>query len=195
MFEKVIAAIREYNRIIIHRHKNPDGDTVGSASALLHALRAKGKTVGVACSDPIPSRYDHMQVTAFAGEFEPAYIVAVDVAGLQLFGPGTIDWAQKSNLCIDHHASHSHYADGLVLDGTAAGLSVTEGLQYFAACMPMAIGGLLSAIAQGRVAAGSINILAKKPDDWAKGIILCGIVEFYAILSLLATIMLLMYVL
>jgi phosphoesterase RecJ-like protein len=61
-----------------------------------------------------------MQVTAFAGEFEPAYIVAVDVAGLQLFGPGTIDWAQKSNLCIDHHASHSHYADGLVLDGTAA---------------------------------------------------------------------------
>ena len=61
-----------------------------------------------------------MQVTAFAGEFEPAYIVAVDVAGLQLFGPGTIDWAQKSDLCIDHHASHSHYADGLVLDGTAA---------------------------------------------------------------------------
>ena len=42
-------------------------------------------------------------------------------------------------------------------------------------------------IAQGRVAAGSINILAKKPDDWSKGLILCGIVEFYAILSLLAS--------
>ena len=56
----------------------------------------------------------------------------------------------------------------------------------------MALGGLLSAIAQGRVAAGSINILAKKPDDWSKGLILCGIVEFYAILSLLATILLLM---
>ena len=81
-----------------------------------------------------------------------------------------------------------------MLDGTAAGLSVTEGLQYFAACMPMAIGGLLSAIAQGRVAAGSINILAKKPDDWSKGLILCGIVEFYAILSLLASMLMLLWI-
>ena len=41
--------------------------------------------------------------------------------------------------------------------------------------------------AQGRVAAGSINILAKKPDDWSKGMVLCITVEFYAILSLLAS--------
>lgn len=74
-----------------------------------------------------------------------------------------------------------------MLDGSAAGMSVAEGLQYFAACMPMALGGLLSAIAQGRVAAGSINILAKKPDDWSKGMVLCITVEFYAILSLLAS--------
>ena len=80
-----------------------------------------------------------------------------------------------------------------MLDGTASALTVTEGLQYFAACMPMAIGGLLSAIAQGRVAAGSINILAKKPDDWSKGLILCGIVEFYAILSLLASMLMLLW--
>ena len=51
---------------------------------------------------------------------------------------------------------------------------------------------LFTAIYQGRVAASSINVVAKKPDDWSKGIILCGIVEFYAILSLLASIMLLM---
>lgn len=44
----------------------------------------------------------------------------------------------------------------------------------------------------GRVAAAAINVVAKKPDDWAKGIILCGIVEFYAILSLLASVLLLM---
>ncbi len=72
-------------------------------------------------------------------------------------------------------------------------LTVAQGLQYFVACMPMAIGGLLSAIAQGRVAAGSINILAKKPDDWSKGLILCGIVEFYAILSLLASMLMLLW--
>ena len=72
-------------------------------------------------------------------------------------------------------------------------LTVAEGLQYFVACMPMALGGLLSAIAQGRVAAGSINILAKKPDDWSKGLILCGIVEFYAILSLLSSMLMLLW--
>ena len=66
-------------------------------------------------------------------------------------------------------------------------LTIQQGLQYFVACLPMALGGLLSAIAQGRVAAGSINILAKKPDDWSKGMVLCITVEFYAILSLLAS--------
>ena len=48
-------------------------------------------------------------------------------------------------------------------------------------------GGLISAIAQGKVAAASLNILAKKPDDWSKGMVLCITVEFYAILSLLAS--------
>ena len=51
--------------------------------------------------------------------------------------------------------------------------------------------GLRSAICQGKVAAASVNILAKKPDDWSKGMILCITVEFYAILSLLASFMML----
>ena len=71
-------------------------------------------------------------------------------------------------------------------------LTVTEGATIFAACLPIALGGWLSAIFQGRVAAASINIVAKRPEESSKGIILCGIVEFYAILSLLATILLLM---
>lgn len=79
-----------------------------------------------------------------------------------------------------------------ILGGTAPA-TAADGMKYLAACLPMALGGLLSAIAQGRVAAGSINILAKKPDDWSKGLILCGIVEFYAILSLLASMLMLLF--
>ena len=71
------------------------------------------------------------------------------------------------------------------------GMSVAEGLQVLAACLPIAFGGLLSGIAQGKVAAASVNILAKKPDDWSKGMILCITVEFYAILALLASFMML----
>ena len=74
-----------------------------------------------------------------------------------------------------------------LLSGTLPELTVAQSMQYFVACLPMALGGLLSAIAQGRVAAASINLLAKKPDDWSKGMVLCITVEFYAILSLLAS--------
>lgn len=79
------------------------------------------------------------------------------------------------------------------INGTAADMTVVEGLRIFVACIPMALGGLLSAVAQGRVAASSISILAKKPEDWSKGLILCGIVEFYAILSLLASMLMLLW--
>ena len=39
-------------------------------------------------------------------------------------------------------------------------------------------------------AAASVGIVAKHPEAATKGLIFCGIVEFYAILSLVATIML-----
>lgn len=78
-----------------------------------------------------------------------------------------------------------------LLNGTALDLSFVDGCRYFAACLPIAIGGLISAIGQGKVAAASVNLLAKNPDHWAKGMVLCITVEFYAILSLLASMMML----
>ena len=81
-----------------------------------------------------------------------------------------------------------------LLNGAAAGMSLELGFQYFTACLPIAFGGLISAIAQGKVAVSAINILAKKPDDWAKGMILCITVEFYAILSLLVSIFMLLFI-
>ena len=80
-----------------------------------------------------------------------------------------------------------------LLEGTAVDLTLTQGFWYFTACLPIAFGGLISAIAQGRVAVAALNILAKKPDDWAKGMILCITVEFYAILSLLVSIFILLF--
>ena len=79
-----------------------------------------------------------------------------------------------------------------LLDGTAMNLSFVDGCRYFAACLPIGIGGLVSAIAQGKVAAASVNLLAKNPDHWSKGMILCITVEFYAILSLLASMIMLL---
>ena len=79
-----------------------------------------------------------------------------------------------------------------LLGGGAPELTLVQGLQYFAACLPIGIGGLVTAKYQGKVAAASVNLLAKNPDHWSKGMILCITVEFYAILSLLASMMMLL---
>lgn len=79
----------------------------------------------------------------------------------------------------------------IALGKLAVGMDVAQGMQVLAACLPVALGGWLSAIAQGKVAAASMNILAKKPEDFAKGMLFCTIVELYAIISMLASIILL----
>lgn len=76
--------------------------------------------------------------------------------------------------------------------GDVSTITASGGLRVLVACLPMALGGLFSAIAQGRVAASSVNIVSKSPNDWSKGMILCIIVEFYAILSLLISFLMLL---
>ena len=81
---------------------------------------------------------------------------------------------------------------GILSGGGLPDMTIAQGLQYFAACLPIGIGGLVTAKYQGKVAAASVNLLAKNPDHWSKGMILCITVEFYAILSLLASMMMLL---
>lgn len=77
-----------------------------------------------------------------------------------------------------------------VLGGTAADLSVTQGWMFLFAGLPTGLVGLLSGIAQGNTAAASIHMLGKEPDSTAKGITMTALVETYAILALLISILL-----
>lgn len=79
-----------------------------------------------------------------------------------------------------------------MLGGVPAEVSFPAGAALLCACLPMALGGLLSAIAQGRVAVGGINMISKRPEEMFKGVLLAVMVEFYAILSLLASILMIM---
>ena len=76
-----------------------------------------------------------------------------------------------------------------VLGGGAAELTLGQGIMYFVACLPIAFGGLISGIFQGRTAAAGIGIIAKKPDESGKAIIMAAMVETYAILALLISIL------
>ena len=76
-----------------------------------------------------------------------------------------------------------------IIGGNPAELTVAQGLMFFAASLPIAIVGLFSGIAQGRAAAAGVGITAKKPDQNGKGIIMAAMVETYAILALLISIL------
>lgn len=114
--------IAQKNSILIVCHKNPDGDTIGSASALCHALLSIGKQAAVLCSDEIPTIYQYMKTPLFQGEFSPALVVAVDVGAAQLFGEknNVPMYTSRVDCCIDHHAGNQGYAVYTLLDDTAA---------------------------------------------------------------------------
>lgn len=73
--------------------------------------------------------------------------------------------------------------------GGDANISLAKGLLYLAACLPIAFVGLWSAVSQGKAAASGIMMIAKKPDQMSKGMIFAAMVETYAILALLVSIL------
>ena len=70
-------------------------------------------------------------------------------------------------------------------------LTGSEGTDVFGGLSPMAIGGLLSAIAQGEVCSGRRALVIKRSEELSKAIIMAIMVEFYAILCLLASFLML----
>ena len=76
-----------------------------------------------------------------------------------------------------------------MIGGSVADLTTAQGLQFLAASLPIAVVGLISGIVQGKTAAAGVGITAKKPDHNGKGIIMAAMVETYAILALLISIL------
>ena len=76
-----------------------------------------------------------------------------------------------------------------IIGGSYEPISLARGLLYFAAWLPIAIVGYFSAIAQGKAAAAGVSIVAKKPDQSGKAITLAVMVETYAVLALLVSLL------
>ncbi len=113
---QAVALLREADRILILTHHFPDGDTLGSGYALCRALHSLGKQARVVCSDPIPQKYAYMWEGMEEQDFVPAFVCAVDVADANLLGDKLQPYAEQTELCIDHHASHRSYEKRLLLD-------------------------------------------------------------------------------
>ena len=103
------AILKEQDDILLLCHRDPDGDTYGSASALFDALSNMGKRVTIQCVSPFPANLSFLK-REMPAPFEPKFIVAVDIAA-----PSMICDPPESrphiDLCIDHHPTNPLYAD------------------------------------------------------------------------------------
>lgn len=79
-----------------------------------------------------------------------------------------------------------------IIGGSAP--SFATGLAYLMACLPIAIAGWRSAIAQGKAAAAGIQILAKRPEDVMKGVTYAVLVETYALLGFVASLFMVLFI-
>lgn len=106
--EEVAALLEREDRILLVTHRNPDGDTMGSAAALCSALRRKGKCAYLFPNVQVTEKLRPFVQPYYAPEgFAPDFVLSVDVATEKMFAEG---FAGTPALCIDHHPSNSHYA-------------------------------------------------------------------------------------
>lgn len=122
--DRVAELLQEKDNILILTHKNPDGDTLGCGVALCRVLQGLGKNARVENSDIIPKRYSYLFEDLQVMDFEPEFIVAVDVADTKLLGERLEGlYSDRVDLCIDHHGSNREFAKELYLrseDGAAS---------------------------------------------------------------------------
>lgn len=78
----------------------------------------------------------------------------------------------------------------MVLGQLDVSMSFAQGLYLFMACLPVGFVGWISAIAQAKTAAAGIAILAKNEEHSTKGIIFSVMVETYALLAFVISLIL-----
>lgn len=76
-----------------------------------------------------------------------------------------------------------------LLGGSPVDMDPFVGKMIAGACLPIGFAGLVSGWYQGKCSAASIGLIAKKPDQFGKALLFPAMVETYAILALLVSIL------
>jgi phosphoesterase RecJ-like protein len=102
--------IRGAERFVLTGHVRPDGDCIGSETALARVLQALGKTVFAMSPDPVGEPFEYLTRGAplrpFRGELPPHDVaVLLDFCDLERTGPlaRPLALAPSKKLVIDHH--------------------------------------------------------------------------------------------
>ena len=107
------AYLRAHDNYLLVTHQRPDGDTLGSASALCHALRRLGKTAHLYKNPEITEMFVPFVSPYYVPEgFVPETCVSVDVAENKLLALG---FEGKISLKLDHHVPRGEQPENAVI--------------------------------------------------------------------------------
>ena len=118
--------LKAAKKLVIVSHVSPDGDTLGSSLALMHALCMLGKEVIMNVDDDISTVYSFLPGIAeyrrFASEesVDADLLVIVDASSADRAGNALDVVKSPAVLNIDHHKTNTRFADYLYLDSDAA---------------------------------------------------------------------------
>lgn len=119
-FDETCGFLKSRDNFVILCHAFPDGDTIGSASALCAGLRLIGKKAYIKCAHDIPSKFSGIADGFLDCDFTEETVIAADVADPKLLGHLEEEYGKRVDLCIDHHGSNTGYAERLCLYSAAA---------------------------------------------------------------------------
>lgn len=122
---QIAARLRAAERILLLTHVSPDGDTLGSAYGLAHALPDKqvdivcddtvGEWISFLCEPSLPLRYHEVDASSYD------LVVSIDVADFTRLGEGAQGLLREVDIKIDHHATGKPFArQELVVPDAAA---------------------------------------------------------------------------
>lgn len=129
-------AVEKANRVLVIAHVDPDGDAIGSLTAVGQALQQLGKRVTLVCDDTVPARFHYLPLAGDvrrAPNLDVTYdlVIAVDCGDESRMG-----WAYdrlkepKPTLAnIDHHVTNTDFGAFNVIDPDAS--STAELLHRF----------------------------------------------------------------
>ena len=119
MFEKVLEEIKKYDRIIIHRHSNPDGDAYGSQIGLKNILVENFPEKEIYIVGDSSVRYGFMEGSQMDNVTDDMYKGALafvlDTSATSLISDTRYTLADKT-ICIDHHIFCEKFTDIEVRD-------------------------------------------------------------------------------
>ncbi len=105
------AILRDWDRILVLSHAFPDGDTLGSACALMRGLVSLGKQVSFRCADEVPAKFGYLFRDLPLDGCAPEHVMTVDVADVSLLGSLRGEYETKIELAIDHHGTHRAFTE------------------------------------------------------------------------------------